>query len=112
MPEHGECKGWQQRWQAVTRRDPTATLAMMTGAWEVLDHRVSGNTVKFGTPEWTALVTDSLRGGLHVLADTGRPVYVFQVPCYGAGDPQYPLPERNDPKRVDALNTIFEQLAA
>ena len=46
-----------------------------------------------------------------MLADTGRPVYVFQVPCYGAGDPQYPLPERADPQRIDALNTIFEQLA-
>jgi hypothetical protein len=111
VPEPAECKGWQARWNAITARDRTATLAVMTGAWEVLDHRVSGETIRFGTPQWTALVTDSLRRGLHTLADTGRPVYVFQVPCYGMGDPQYPLPERNDPRRVDALNSIFEQLA-
>jgi peptidoglycan/LPS O-acetylase OafA/YrhL len=105
------CKGWPQRWKAIIARDHTATLALMTGAWEVLDHRVHGQTVKFGTPAWTTLVTDSLRQGVHVLADSGRTVYVFQVPCYGVGDPQFPLTERSDPKRIDAVNAIFAQMA-
>jgi peptidoglycan/LPS O-acetylase OafA/YrhL len=110
IPQPADCQGWQERWKQQLANDPTATIAVMTGAWEVLDHRVHGTTIKFGTPEWTALVTDSLRTAVHLLADTGRPVYIFQVPCYGAGDPQYPLPERADPKRIAALNGIFEQL--
>jgi lysophospholipase L1-like esterase len=38
-------------------------------------------------------------------------VHLFEVPCYGAGDANFPLPERSDPKRIDALNSIYNRLA-
>jgi hypothetical protein len=38
-------------------------------------------------------------------------VQVFQVPCYGAGDANFPLPERSDPLRIAALNEIFVKTA-
>jgi hypothetical protein len=83
----------------------------MTGAWDILDHDTAAGVVRFATPEWTNLVTVSLRSALQVLTEGGRTVYVFQVPCYGAGDSNFPLPERSDPNRIAALNDIFGRVA-
>jgi hypothetical protein len=107
-----ECGDWEPRWRAILRREPHAVIALMTGAWDVLDHRTSTGVVRFGTPEWTNLVTLSLRSALQVLTTGGRAVHVFEVPCYGGGDPNFPLPERGDSERVAALNGILERLAA
>jgi peptidoglycan/LPS O-acetylase OafA/YrhL len=106
-----ECEGWQARWRAKLRREPHAVVSLMTGAWDILDHDTAAGIVRFGTPEWTNLVTASLRGALQVLTEGGRTVYVFQVPCYGAGDSNFPLPERSDPNRIAALNDIFGRVA-
>ena len=67
--------------------------------------------VRFGTTAWTDLVTSSLRTALAVLTSDGRTVYLFEVPCYGAGDVSAPFPERSDPRRIAALNTIYEDVA-
>jgi hypothetical protein len=111
VPRPKECDGWPARWRARLRRDPHAVLALMTGAWDILDQRTPTGVVRFGTPAWTNLVTDSVRAALQLLTSTGRTVHVFEVPCYGVGDSNYPLPERSDPKRVAALNVIFERIA-
>jgi peptidoglycan/LPS O-acetylase OafA/YrhL len=109
-PAH-DCDGWQDRWRTILAQDPNAKIALMVGAWEILDQKVGDTTVKFGTPEWTKLVSDSLRDALGVLTSDGRTVYLFEVPCYGGGDNPTYLPERHDPKRIAALNAIFEQVA-
>ncbi len=106
-----QCAGWQQRWQNDLRQDPHAALMLMTGAWDILDHRVNGHDVKFGTPEWTQLVSSSLHDALATLTSDGRTVYLFDVPCYGEGDPNSPIPERADPKRIAALNAIYADAA-
>jgi hypothetical protein len=112
IPRPQECNGWQARWNAHLREDPHAVLGLMTGAWDVLDQRAAdGTIIRFGTPAWTKLVTSSLDAALKVLTAGGRTVHIFQVPCYGAGDPNDPLPERADPKRIAAVNAIFEQAA-
>jgi len=67
--------------------------------------------VKFGTQAWTDLVTVSLRAALQVLTADGRDVWLFEVPCYGSGDTNFPLPERSDPQRIAALNHIFGSVA-
>jgi peptidoglycan/LPS O-acetylase OafA/YrhL len=105
------CAAWRARWQKVLHDDPHARLALMTGAWEILDQRTSAGLVRFGTTAWTDLVTTSLRAALSVLTSDGRTVYVFEVPCYGDGDVSAPFPERSDPKRIAALNTIYENVA-
>jgi len=106
-----ECAGWQARWTEKLRREPHAVVSLMTGAWDILDHETTAGVVRFGTAQWTNLVTLSLRGALQVLTEGGRTVHLFQVPCYGAGDSNFPLPERSDPNRIAALNQIFERLA-
>ncbi len=106
-----ECDGWQARWRVKLRHDPHAVVALMTGAWDILDHQSSEGIVRFGTAAWTNLVTLSLRAALQVLTADGRTAHVFEVPCYGSGDPNVPLPERSDPARITALNDIFGNLA-
>ena len=107
VPRPAECDGWQVRWERALRHDPHAVLALMTGAWDILDQRTSHGVVRFGTAAWTNLVRGSLHAALEVLAASGRTVHLFEVPCYGAGDENYPLPERSDPRRIAALNAIF-----
>jgi peptidoglycan/LPS O-acetylase OafA/YrhL len=111
IPLPRQCAGWQQRWVNDLKQDPHATLMLMTGAWDILDHRVNGHDVKFGTPEWHDLVSSSLHDALTTLTSDGRTVYLFDVPCYGEGDPNAPIPERGDPKRIAALNEIFADAA-
>jgi hypothetical protein len=106
-----ECAGWQARWRAQLRHDPHAVVALMTGAWDILDHETNDGIARFGTVAWTNLVTLSLRAALQVLTADGRTVHVFEVPCFGAGDANVPLPERSDPARITALNDIFGNLA-
>jgi peptidoglycan/LPS O-acetylase OafA/YrhL len=107
-----ECDGWQARWERALHQYPHAVLALMTGAWDILDQKTSHGIVRFGTTAWTNLVRDSLRAALQVLTASGGTVHLFEVPCYGAGDANYPLPERSDPRRIAALNAIFEQAAS
>jgi len=112
VPRPAECDGWQARWERALRHDPHAVLALMTGAWDILDQQTSHGVVRFGTAAWTNLVRDSLHTALQILSGSGRTVHLFEVPCYGAGDENDPLPERSDPRRIAALNTIFEQVAS
>lgn len=105
------CAGWQDRWRAALRADPGARLMLMTGAWEILDHQSATGVVRFGTPAWTDLVTSSLRRALAVLTSDGRTVSLWEVPCYGAGDVADPIAERSDPRRIAALNAIFDDVA-
>ncbi len=77
------CAGWRARWTASLHADPNARPMLMTGAWEILDQDEGSGTVKFGTPEWTQLISSSVRSALEVLTADGRTAYLFQVPCYG-----------------------------
>jgi peptidoglycan/LPS O-acetylase OafA/YrhL len=107
-----DCNGWEARWRAIAQRDRTAKLAVMTGAWEILDQRVNGETLSYPDPRWSSFVEQSLQHAIGLLAEAGRPVYVFQLPCYGQGDPQFPLPARGDPARINAINAMFDRIAA
>ncbi len=105
------CLGWRERWQAAMHNDPRAHLALMTGAWELLDQQTSEGVVRFGTTAWTDLNRTALRTALDVLTSDGRTVSLFEVPCYGTGDVANPLPERSDPRRIAALNQIYTEVA-
>ncbi|HTL86433.1 MAG TPA: acyltransferase family protein, partial [Acidimicrobiia bacterium] len=111
VTEPNECLDWKSRW-TQSAHDPSAVMAIMAGGWDVLDQAVNGKRVRFGTPEWTDLETRSVRDAFTTLTAGGRPLYVFEVPCYGSGDPSAPIPERADRNRVDAVNAIYRQVAA
>jgi peptidoglycan/LPS O-acetylase OafA/YrhL len=107
----GHCAGWQERWRTILRREPKARIGVMAGAWETLDQQTGTGVVRFGTQAWTDLITSSVRDALQVLSSDGRTVYLFQVPCFGSGDANEPLPERHDPARIAAVNDIFTNVA-
>jgi hypothetical protein len=111
LPHVKECDGWQARWRASMRNDPDARLALMAGAWEALDQQTAFGVVRFGTTAWTDLIALSLRTALETLTADGRTVYLFEVPCYGAGNANDPMPERSDRRRIAALNEIFADVA-
>jgi hypothetical protein len=106
-----KCNGWQERWPRKLHADPGAVVVLMAGAWDVLDHRLDGARVRFGMPEWTQLVASSYRSALRVLGADGRTVHLFEVPCFGTGGPASLLTDRGDPRRIAAVNAIFETLA-
>ncbi|MDQ1382146.1 MAG: hypothetical protein QOJ71_2865 [Actinomycetota bacterium] len=106
-----QCLGWEARWRAAMRNDPDARLVLMSGAWELLDQVTPTGVVSFGTDAWTDLNASSLRGALKVLTADGRTVFLFEVPCYGAGDTTDAFPARSDPRRIAALNQIFSDVA-
>src|SRR5260221_7360357 len=111
ISQPSECRGWRARWQASLRHDPSARLALMAGAWEILDQKTATGVARFGTAAWSELVTSSVRTALEVLTADGRTVYLFEVPCYGAGNADDRMPERSNPLRIAALNDIFANVA-
>jgi peptidoglycan/LPS O-acetylase OafA/YrhL len=111
MSVPARCMGWQQRWTLDAQARPDIPRVLMTGAWDVLDHRVDGRVVRFGTAEWTALVTRSYLDALHALTTGGGSVHVFELPCYGNGNVGDSFPERADPARIAAINTVITDLA-
>ena len=108
----GDCAGWQARWQAALKRTSTATPLVMTGAWDIYDHEIDGTRVRFGTQAWHDLVFNSTRAALQLLTVKSATVYLFELPCFGAGDVTVPSQERSDPTRIAAMNTIYQQIAA
>jgi peptidoglycan/LPS O-acetylase OafA/YrhL len=110
IPTPTRCADWEARWRGWLAREPHAVRVVMTGAWDIFDQKTDEGVVKFGTQAWTDLVTKSMRDGLRVLTSDGRPVYLFEVPCYGKGDPAIPMPERADPARIAAMNNIYAQM--
>jgi len=111
IPNPPDCANWVAHWQTSMRDDPDARLALMAGAWETLDQKTPAGVVRFGTAAWTDLITSSLRLALGVLTGDGRTAYLFEVPCYGAGNANDPLPERHDPRRIAAVNDIYASVA-
>jgi hypothetical protein len=102
------CLGRDDRWRKWLKDDPNAVIVLMSGAWDVLDQSTSFGRFRFGTPEWTNLLRDSVRHVLKLLTESGRNAYVFEVPCYGTSGP---IPDRGDPQRIAAVNAAFEQAA-
>ena len=107
-----DCAGWQARWQAALKRTSTATPLVMTGAWDIYDHEIDGTRVRFGTQAWHDLVFNSTRAALQLLTVKSATVYLFELPCFGAGDVTVPSQERSDPTRIAAMNAIYQQIAA
>jgi peptidoglycan/LPS O-acetylase OafA/YrhL len=105
------CNNWAERWRLKLADDPKAEVILMAGAWDLLDHRVAGARVRFGTPQWNELVTSAYHDALRVLSEGGHPVYVFEVPCYGPGDPVAPIPDRGSAERIAAVNAILARLS-
>ena len=84
----------------------------MTGAWDIYDHEVDGERIRFGTQAWHDLILNSTRAALELLTVNHTTVYLFELPCFGEGDVAMPSHERSDPTRIATMNSIYAELAA
>jgi peptidoglycan/LPS O-acetylase OafA/YrhL/lysophospholipase L1-like esterase len=98
------CDDVLDRWRAAAGSTQPAAVMLMSGAWEVLDHREGGDDVRFGSSSWDELADRSLD---HFVASVGRgrPVVLATAPCYHQQASTVPgVTDRNDPARVAAWN--------
>jgi peptidoglycan/LPS O-acetylase OafA/YrhL len=105
------CADVVDRWRAAAGSTDPAAVMLMSGAWEVLDHRDGGDDVRFGTPAWNELLDRSLD---HFVTSVGRgrPVVLAKAPCFEASpDDADALVDRNDPARVAGWNAVIDQVA-
>jgi peptidoglycan/LPS O-acetylase OafA/YrhL len=113
IPQPARCDGWREEWtSAVARVEPDVSVVMV-GAWEILDHVVDRKVLRFGTQEWTDLVTATLDDAVSIAGAGGAPVALMGVPCMNESpDAAFPTQARNDPERVAAMNRIAADVAA
>jgi peptidoglycan/LPS O-acetylase OafA/YrhL/lysophospholipase L1-like esterase len=108
------CEDWPNRWAADVRTFDPDVAVIMIGAWEVFDRKVGDRVLAVGTPEWQRYLLDEMETGLGIVGARGAPVVLLTVPCYSEPERQLgqPASERNDPKRVAAVNRALQALVA
>lgn len=113
-PDPSQCQDVFAKWPAdVASKQPDVVLWSL-GGWEVYDHVVDGKILKVGSPEYAAYLTSRLNLGLSKLGSTK--VVIPNIACYA--QPSYVVngqdmaPNRNDPARARAVNSILNAFAA
>jgi peptidoglycan/LPS O-acetylase OafA/YrhL/lysophospholipase L1-like esterase len=95
---------------AVDRYRPDIVL-VYEGAWDVLDRRIDGRDIAFGTPEWDQVVSDNLAAVLRRFGAHGARVEVLAAPCYPAGGQGGGFTIRDDTRRSVRWNQLLRQVA-
>lgn len=113
IPTAKSCASWPDEWAAaVGRADPRVAI-VMAGAWEVLDHRVNGQNVRFGTPRWDEVVQAAFDKAVTIAGAGGSPVALLTVPCFKQDLATATWArDRNDPARVARANQLLRAAAA
>ena len=108
-PVDDDCAGWVELWPGYAEILEPDVVAVMIGAWEVLDHRVDGVDIRFPSDAWRTLVRDAIADAVSAASTTGVPVVLLDVPCMGA---QPDTTARADAERVAAVNELISEVAA
>ncbi len=106
-----EANGWL--YFAVDQYRPDV-IVLYEGAWDVLDRRVGGRDLAFGTSAWDQAVSDNLRAVLTELGRRGNGharVVVLAAPCYPAGGQGGGSTIRDDRRRSVRWNELLRQVA-
>ena len=111
-PTDPDCVAWQTSWPDFSDALQPDIVVVMIGAWEVLDHRVDGQDIRFPSPEWEALVGTALRDAAGAAGASGAPVVFLDVACMGGGNDNPGTASRADARRVGAVNTLLDEVAA
>jgi peptidoglycan/LPS O-acetylase OafA/YrhL/lysophospholipase L1-like esterase len=92
----------------TTRPD---TVLVYEGAWDVLDRRIEGHDVRFGTRAWDDAVRANFATVLPRFARHGAEVVVLAAPCYPRGGEGGGHTIRDDPARVARWNQLLREVA-
>jgi peptidoglycan/LPS O-acetylase OafA/YrhL len=106
------CANWEKDWQTDLDWKPDASVLQL-GAWEIFDREIDGRWVKFGTPEYDAILMPILQKAVDVLSSKGAPVIVLTTPRFvredGTGAPEW---TKSEVARTDHFNSLLRDLAA
>jgi peptidoglycan/LPS O-acetylase OafA/YrhL len=105
-----ECRDWRTDWRTAVDDVQPDAVVVMVGAWEVLDHVVDGETLRFPAPAWSAHVRLAVRTATRIAGASGAPVALTSLPCMRQTPGSLVSADaRNDPARVDAFNAIVRE---
>lgn len=112
-----DCEDQFSAWTTAAQNTKPKAVMWSVGGWEVFDHvGPQGEILEVGTPEYATYLLGRLEQGRKALADGGAETIVLtKVPCYY--QPSFVVngddlaPDRNDPKRAQAVNSILEDFA-
>jgi len=113
LPQKPECDSWPARWaQRIGHEKPDVVL-LTVGRWEVVDRMNEGRWTHIGEPGYDAYLRGELTRALDILGSTGARVVVTTEPynrrAEKADGSLYP---EDQPKRVDAWNTLLRSVVA
>ena len=112
IPQPDQCASWQEDWRHAVEQSSPDVAVIMVGAWEIMDHQVDGHAVRFGSPEWDAVVRQGVEQAITAVSGA-KVVSLMNVPCMNQpAKAAVPAQARNDPARQATLNAIIEQVAA
>lgn len=71
---------WEHRWPEMIERSAPGLIVLVAGSWDLLDRKVNGDWLAFGTPEWDAFYASEFDAATGVLARSGARVVVSSFP--------------------------------
>jgi len=111
-----KCTTWPTRWRADAAAFHPDVSVLLIGAWEVLDKRVGGRTLRAGSTDDERYLDSELQLAIDTLAPVSRRIAILNVPCFQ--EPQtadayaWIAKARDDPARGVWLNQVLGRFAA
>ncbi|HZR15085.1 MAG TPA: acyltransferase family protein [Acidimicrobiia bacterium] len=104
---------WRARWPPVVDKLRPDVAVIMFGAWDVYDVRVGGQWLDVGSAAWRAHVDTLLSQAVAILTAQGARVVLVTNPYFQENEvPGQVHYQRNDRRRVDAINDEIRAVAA
>ncbi|HEX6475808.1 MAG TPA: acyltransferase family protein, partial [Acidimicrobiales bacterium] len=104
---------WRTKWPPQLDEWRPKVVLMLFGPLDTADHLLDGRWLRVGTPEWQLYYQDQLTDMVQLLSSEGAQVVIATVPQYHhTPDAAYPDPTYNDPRRLAALNGLYEYFAS
>ncbi len=99
-PNAANCDRWSESWPDLIQREQAQVVVAFWGAWDMYDRRVSGEVMRWGTPELDRFLTSELDHAVTTLASTGARVVLLTAPYFEPPDLA---------SRVDRYQSLFER---
>lgn len=116
-PPSQECLAWQHLWGKAINETKPDISQLVTGAWELPDAQLPGNSewTSIGNPAADTFISAELTVAVDTLSSTGAMVLVYLWPPYApwASDHGYPgVAAQQRPERMQRLHELMRQVAA
>jgi hypothetical protein len=108
FPYSPDCD-WRTKWPPELDQWRPKVVLMLFGPLDTADHLLNGHWLGVGSPDWQSYYQDQLTDMVKLLSSHGAQVVIATVPQYHhTPDAAYPHPTYNDPRRLAALNAMYQ----